>query len=237
MPPAAPPARARSRWRPTWRRSPRARRPIPPSPRSLRDGIRASLAAAQADGVIEPSLEVVLDEGARALDPVQLVTLLRDGTDACQPLTWQKPSGPDSIAAQLALRTFVAAACELKTPAAPLASAISGRRSAGRRRQGRGVDEAARRAGDPSRPRDRRRRAAEGRRAAVDRRRRPQGAVARGARRPPAARRSGRRRPVQPAGLAAHRRGQRDGGAAGAVRRRRAPPASPGCRCSSSPRS
>ena len=75
--------------------------------------------------MLEPSLEVVLDEGARALDPVQLVTLLRDGTDACRPLTWQKPSGSDAIAAQLALRTFVAAACELKTPAAPLASAIS----------------------------------------------------------------------------------------------------------------
>ena len=99
--------------------------PDPAVAESLRDGIRASLDAALADGVLEPSLEVVLDEGARALDPVQLVTLLRDGTDACQPLTWQKPSGSDAIAAQLALRTFVAAACELKTPAAPLASAIS----------------------------------------------------------------------------------------------------------------
>ncbi len=98
----------------------------------------------------------MLDEGARALDPVQLVTLLRDGTDACQPLTWQKPSGPDAIAAQLALRTFVAAACELKTPAAPLASAISADDPLAAVAKAAGVDEAARRAGDPrtaSRPR------------------------------------------------------------------------------------
>jgi hypothetical protein len=53
------------------------------------------------------------------------VTLLRDGDDACRPLTWAAPSGPDAIAAQLALRTFVAASCDLKTPAASLASAIS----------------------------------------------------------------------------------------------------------------
>ena len=67
----------------------------------------------------------MLDEGARALDPVRLVTLLRDGDDACKPLTWAAPSGQDQIAAQLALRTFIAAACDLKTPAAPLAAAIS----------------------------------------------------------------------------------------------------------------
>jgi hypothetical protein len=99
--------------------------PDPAVAESLRDGLRKSLAAALADGVIDPPLEVVLDEGARALDPVRLVTLLRDGDDACRPLTWQPPSGPDAIAAQLALRTFVAAACDLKTPAASLASAIS----------------------------------------------------------------------------------------------------------------
>ena len=75
--------------------------------------------------MIDPALGVVLDEGARALDPVKLVTLLRDGSDACQPLTWLPPSGPDQIGAQLALRTFIAAACDLKTPAAPLAAAIA----------------------------------------------------------------------------------------------------------------
>ena len=48
----------------------------------------------RATSVIDPALGVVLDEGARALDPVKLVTLLRDGADACQPLTWLKPSGP-----------------------------------------------------------------------------------------------------------------------------------------------
>ena len=82
---------------------------------------------------------------------MRLITLLRDGADACRPLNWPKPDGADAIAAQLALRTFVAAACELKTPAAPLASAIAaddpldGRGEGGERRQG------ARRAGDPGR--------------------------------------------------------------------------------------
>ncbi|MDX6375704.1 MAG: hypothetical protein QOE98_7 [Gaiellaceae bacterium] len=101
--------------------------PDPAVAAALRDGLRKSLDAARADEVIDPALAVVLDEGARALDPVRLVTLLRDGADACQPLVWQAPSGPDAISAQLALRTFVAAACDLKTPAAPLASAISER--------------------------------------------------------------------------------------------------------------
>ncbi len=99
--------------------------PDPAVAASLRDGVRASIDQALGDEVIEPALAVVLDEGARALDPVRLVTLLRDGADACEPLTWLAPSSPEAISAQLALRTFVAAACELKTPAAPLASAIS----------------------------------------------------------------------------------------------------------------
>jgi hypothetical protein len=99
--------------------------PDPAVAAGLRDGIRASLAAAQGDEVIDPALAVVLDEGARALDPVRLVTLLRDNADACRPLTWLPPSGPDQIGAQLALRTFVAAACDLNTPATPLAAAIS----------------------------------------------------------------------------------------------------------------
>lgn len=116
--------------------------PDPAVAESLRDGIRQSVAAAAADGVLEPALAVVLDEGARALDPVKLVTLLRDGTDACEPLTWQKPSGPDAIAAQLALRTFVAAACELKTPAAPLAAAISADDPLAAIAKAAGVDEA-----------------------------------------------------------------------------------------------
>ncbi len=99
--------------------------PDPAVAASLRDGLVASLAAAQGDEVIDPALGVVLSEGARALDPVKLVALLRDGTDACRPLTWLPPSGPDQIGAQLALRTFVAAACDLKTPAAPLAAAVA----------------------------------------------------------------------------------------------------------------
>jgi hypothetical protein len=99
--------------------------PDPTVAGSLRDGLRASLAAAQGDQLLDPALAVVLDEGVRALDPVRLITLLRDGADACRPLTWAKPDGTDAVAAQFALRTFVAAACELKTPAAPLASAIT----------------------------------------------------------------------------------------------------------------
>jgi hypothetical protein len=99
--------------------------PDPVVAASLRDGLRASLRAAQGAGVLDPALAVVLDEGARAIDPVRLVTLLRDGADACRPLAWLAPSGPDHIAAQLALRTFVAASCTLKTPAASLAAAIS----------------------------------------------------------------------------------------------------------------
>jgi hypothetical protein len=99
--------------------------PDPAVARSLRDGLRTSLGAAKGAGVIDPALAVVLDEGARALDPVRLVTLLRDGADACRPLTWLRPSGSEQIAAQLALRTFVAAACQLKTPASSLAAAVA----------------------------------------------------------------------------------------------------------------
>ena len=99
--------------------------PDPAVAASLRDGLQASLAAAQGDALLDPALAVVLAEGVRSLDPVRLITLLRDGADACRPLTWLKPDGTDAVAAQFALRTFVAAACELKTPAAPLASAIT----------------------------------------------------------------------------------------------------------------
>lgn len=116
--------------------------PDPAVAESLREGIRKSLDAALADEVIEPALEVVLDEGARALDPVRLVTLLRDGADACEPLRWLPPSGPDAITAQLALRTFIAAACELTTPAAPLASAISEDEPLAAVARAAGVDEA-----------------------------------------------------------------------------------------------
>ena len=116
--------------------------PDPAVAESLRGGIRQSLDAALADEVIEPALEVVLDEGARALDPVRLVTLLRDDADACEPLRWLPPSGPDAITAQLALRTFIAAACELTTPAAPLASAISEDEPLAAVARAAGVDEA-----------------------------------------------------------------------------------------------
>jgi hypothetical protein len=99
--------------------------PDPAVAAALRDGLQASLDAAQGDQLIAPPLQVVLNEGVRALDPVRLITLMRDGADACRPLQWAKPDGAEAIAAQLALRTFVAAACELKAPAAPLASAIA----------------------------------------------------------------------------------------------------------------
>jgi len=99
--------------------------PDPAVAASLRDGLQASLDAAQGDELLDPALAVVLQEGVRALDPVRLITLLRDGDDACRPLTWAKPDGTEAVAAQFALRTFVAAACDLKTPAAPLASAVA----------------------------------------------------------------------------------------------------------------
>ena len=87
--------------------------------------LQASLAAALADGCSSRRSRSCWTRACARSTRCGSSTLLRDGADACQPLTWQKPSGPDAIAAQLALRTFVAAACELKTPAAPLASAIS----------------------------------------------------------------------------------------------------------------
>ena len=210
--------------------------PDPAVAASLRDGIRASLAAAQGDEVIDPALGVVLDEGARALDPVKLVTLLRDGSDACQPLTWLPPSGPDQIGAQLALRTFVAAACDLKTPAAPLAAAIAATDPLPAVAKAAGVDEAraeqAIRAGLAT--------AADGlekdKVLSVDRRRRDQGAVPRGARRPAAAGRPGRRRRLRAAHLAAHERRARRWPPSWSCTASWARPASRGCRCSPSPR-
>ena len=98
--------------------------PDPAVAASLRDGLRRASPPPRATSCSIRALAVVLAEGVRALDPVRLITLLRDGADACRPLL-AKPDGTDAVAAQFALRTFVAAACELKTPAAPLASAIA----------------------------------------------------------------------------------------------------------------
>jgi hypothetical protein len=116
--------------------------PDPAVAASLRDGLQASLDAAQGDELLDPALAVVLEEGVRALDPVRLIALLRDGADACGPLTWQKPDGTDAVAAQFALRTFVAAACALKTPAAPLAAAVAADDPLGAVARAAGVDHA-----------------------------------------------------------------------------------------------
>ena len=117
----------------------------------------------------------MLDEGARALDPVKLVTLLRDGTDACQPLTWLTPSGhrPDRRAARAAHVRRGRVRAEDARRAAGLGDLR--RRSAAAVAKAAGSTEAraeqAIRAGLATR----RRRAPEGQRAAVDRRRRDAG--------------------------------------------------------------
>ncbi len=88
---------------------------------ALRDGIRAAVPEAG----LPAALAVVIDEGARAVDPLRLIGLLRDGTDACAPLAWARPEGQDQIGAQLALRTLVAGACAFDVALAPLAAALA----------------------------------------------------------------------------------------------------------------
>ena len=116
--------------------------PDPAVAAALRDGIRASLDAAQGDEVIDPGAGGRARRGrprARSGAPRDAAAGQRRRVPAADVAA---PSGPDQIGAQLALRTFVGRRLRPED-----AGRAAGRRdlrdgSAARRGEGRGIDEA-----------------------------------------------------------------------------------------------